>query len=125
MEQKKLILIVEDEKTLFNALDMKLESAGFRTLGARDGEECLAVATKEHPDLILMDIVMPKMDGMTALSKLREDEWGKDVPVIILTNLSSAEDISRATKKGVYDYLVKANWKLEDVVEKVKKTLEA
>lgn len=125
MDQEKTILIAEDEETLFNALAIKLKASGFKVAMARDGEECLAKALQEHPDLILLDIVMPKMDGMTALTKLREDKWGKSVPVIILTNLSNAEDAEKATKKGVFDYLVKANWKLEEVVEKVKKTLGA
>jgi len=124
-ERKKVILIVEDEKSLFNALEIKLKAAGFQTLGAGDGEECLDVAFGFHPDLILLDIVMPRMDGLTALSKLRQDEWGKGVPVIVLTNLSNAETSIEGEKEQVTGYLVKADWKLDDVVEKFKATLNA
>jgi len=123
MNEKKTILIVDDEKALAGALEIKLKYLGFEALVARDGEECLKVAFEKHPDLILMDIVMPKMDGLTAIANLRKDKWGKKVPIIILTNLGSAEDVAEAQKNGVSDYLVKSNWKLEDVTEKVKKTL--
>ena len=124
MEQQKTILIVEDEKSLASALEIKLGLIGFRVLIASDGEECMQIALREHPDLVLMDIVMPKMDGLTAIKKLREDEWGKTVPIIILTNSSNPQDMSEVTKNSVNAYLVKSDWKLEDVVEKVRKTLE-
>lgn len=123
MNHKKKILIVDDERALAKALEIKLNHLGFEASIAWDGEECLEIAFREHPDLILMDIVMPKMDGITAIAKLRENEWGKNVPIIILTNLSSAEDATEAAKKEVYDYLVKSDWKLEDVVEKVREVL--
>jgi DNA-binding response OmpR family regulator len=120
----KTILIVEDEQTLGRALTAKLESVGFSVLCAHNGEEGLAVAQEKMPDLILADIIMPKMDGLTMLDKMRENEWGKNVPVIMLTNLSSAEDIDEATKNGVHDYLVKSDWTLEDIVAKVKEELQ-
>lgn len=120
----KKILIVEDEQTLSKALAFKLTSEGFKVLQARDGEEGLESALRNKPDLILLDIIMPKMDGLTMLNKLREDEWGKDVPIFMLTNLSNAEDVDKATKKGVYDYLIKSNWKLGEIVAKIKEELK-
>ena len=123
MENNKKILIVEDEVSLRNALCNKLAREGFSTLEAKNGEEGLEVALREHPDLILLDIIMPKMDGISMLKKLREDEWGKRVPVIVLTNLSDMEKVAEVAEGGAFDYLIKADWKLEDVVNKVKQKL--
>src|SRR3990167_6145262 len=124
MGDKKTILIVEDEISLLNALRDKLTREGFSTLEAKNGEEGLEVALREHPDLILLDIVMPKMDGMTMLRKLREDLWGKSAKVIILTNLSDKEKMAEALEQKLHKYLVKSDWKIEDVVAKVREQLE-
>jgi len=121
---KKKILIIEDELTLRSVLAEKLKSDGFEVLEAKNGEEGLEVSISQKPNLILLDIVMPKMDGLTMLEKLREDSWGKKVPVIILTNLSSGAEMSRSAENGVSGYLVKTDWKLEDVVKKIKEILK-
>jgi len=121
MEKK--ILIVEDEVSLLNVLSEKLKLEGFEVLEAKNGEEGLDLALKRKPDLILLDIIMPKMDGVTMLGNLRENNWGKHVPVIILTNLSSGSDILKAVEKKAFSYLIKSDWKLEDVVKKIKKAL--
>jgi len=123
MENKKKILIVEDETSLRNALRDKLMLEGFITLEAKNGEEGLDVALRDHPDLILLDIIMPKMDGLTMLKKLREDVWGKNTKVILLTNLNDNEKVSEALLQGSYDYLVKSDWKIEDVVTKIRARL--
>lgn len=119
------ILVVEDERSLRVALRDKLASEGFTVLEAKNGEEGLAMSMAEHPDLVLLDIVMPKMEGMTMLRELRKDrEWGEHVPVIILTNL--VEDDRRALdvmKTEPAYYLVKNNMTLQDVVEKIKQRL--
>jgi len=121
--QPKKILIVEDEQDMRQALVDELTREGFQTLEARNGKEGLESALKEHPDLILLDIVMPVMDGMTMMKKLRENESGKDIPVIMLTNLSDVEKVSNALEFEIYDYLVKSNWKIEDVADRVRKKL--
>ncbi len=118
------ILIVDDEISLLNALRDKLTHENFVTLEAKNGEEGLALALSAHPDLILLDIVMPKMDGMTMLKKLREDAWGKNVKVIMLSNLSDMKNVVDAIQQESYDYLVKSDWKLEDVVTKVREKLK-
>jgi len=118
-KMKKTILIVEDEISLCNALRDKFAGEGFSVLSAKDGEEGLKLALSERPDLILLDIIMPVMDGITMLAKLREDTWGNNAKVIILTNLSDNEKVAEALARGSYDYLVKSNWKIEDVVAKV------
>jgi len=112
----KKILIVEDEEAVSDILTDRLAKEGFETLTAKNGKEGLESALKEHPDLILLDIVMPVMDGMTMLGELREDEWGRTVSVIVLTNLSDDEKISEAVGQGIYDYLIKTDWKIEDVI---------
>ncbi|OGL87785.1 hypothetical protein A3I42_04495 [Candidatus Uhrbacteria bacterium RIFCSPLOWO2_02_FULL_49_11] len=122
-EGKDTILIIEDERPLSQALDDKFTREGFKTLVAKNGEEGLDVALREHPDLILLDIVMPVMDGMTMLKRLREDAWGKDAIVIMLTNLTDNERVADAITEGSHDYLVKSNWKIEDVVKKVREKL--
>jgi len=122
-EQSKKILIIEDDRLLQNILTTEFGRYGFQTFAASDGAEGLDFALIENPDLILLDIIMPKMDGLTMLKKLREDEKGKLIPVIILTNLSDAEAIDRSLKSGSYDFLTKANWELGDIVQKVKEKL--
>ena len=125
-EQIKTILVVEDDPPILKTLVDKLTEEGFRIIEAHDGEEGLMIAGRDHPDLILLDIVMPKMDGMTMLKKLRqENEWGKSVPVILLTNLSPDEE---KINKGITEdepayYLIKTNWSLNDVVKKVRERL--
>ncbi len=121
---QKRILLVEDEPAIARAMADKLTTEGFTVLRASDGEEGLSLATKEHPDLILLDVVMPKMDGMTMLGSLRKDAWGKEAKVIFLTNLSEMEAVQKATELGVFDYIVKSDWKLSDVVRKVREKLE-
>lgn len=122
----KKILIVEDEDSLRNALRDKLTREDFQVLEAKNGQEGLAAAIREHPDLILLDIIMPIMDGMTMLKKLRtENEWGKSAPVIILTNLTSDSNqiINDVTVLEPSFYLVKSDWKLEDLMKKIKEVL--
>lgn len=122
MTDKKTILIVEDEIPELNALRDKFTRENFAILEAKNGEEGLEIALREHPDIILLDIIMPVMDGMTTLVELRKDLWGKDAKVILLTNLSEAERIPEPLRHAV-DYLVKSDWKLEDIVKKVREKL--
>ena len=116
-------MIVEDEEILLAALQEELSQGGYEIEGAGDGEEGIAKVKTFKPDLVLLDLVMPKMDGMEALKKLKEDGETKDIPVIILTNLSDYERISEALSLGAKDYLVKANYSLSDLLEKVKTVL--
>jgi DNA-binding response OmpR family regulator len=122
-EIKKKILIAEDDSMLLNIMAEKLVAEGFEVIKAKDGEEALRQALKIRPDLILLDILMPKMDGVTMLKKLREDKKSLATPVILLTNVSYGDQIDEAMKHGVQDFLVKTNWKLDDVVLKVKQKL--
>lgn len=123
MSEKK-ILIVEDEIDLLEVLVNRFEMEDFKVLRAADGGIGLGEALNHHPDIVLLDIIMPVMDGMTMLRKLREDAWGKTVPVILLTNLSDEEKIAETMQHGVYDYLVKSDWHMDDVVQKVRQRLK-
>ena len=128
MENKKEILVVEvveDEPAILQSLHDSLEREGFAVIVAKDGKEAYKVAVSHHPDLILLDIVLPKIDGLSMLEQLRKDEWGKSVPVIALTAYSDAEKTTKAMELGIKDYLVKTDWNLEDVIRIVKQKLGA
>ena len=117
----KKILIVEDEAPLRNAVSDILSFEGFEVFQATNGQEGLDIALKEHPDLILLDLMMPVMDGLTMLEKLRQDAtFGKGAAVILLTNINDPEKVAMATEAGSYDFLVKSDWNIEDVVKKIK-----
>lgn len=117
------ILIVEDEAPLAQILSDKFTLEGFAVRQAGDGVQGLSLALEWQPDIILLDIIMPNMDGMTMLHKLRAQEGGKKIPVILLTNLSDSDKIYDAMANGVFDFLVKANWSIEDIVREVKAKL--
>ena len=124
MDQGKTILIVEDDRALSLTLKDNFEKEGFNIILAKDGVEGLKFALEQKPDLILLDIVMPNMDGMTMMRKLRDDVRGKKVPIILLTNLEADDAIMKGVIRDEPSYyLVKANWKMEDVIEKVKERL--
>lgn len=120
---KNKILIVDDEPMLLAALVDKFTREGFTAITAKDGQEGLASALADHPDLILLDIIMPVMDGITMLYKLRKDRWGKHAKVILLTNLSDPGKITKTLTQKVNGYLVKSDWKIADVVKQVSKSL--
>src|SRR3989344_7557831 len=116
LAQPKKILIVEDEDMIRKPYADELQDEGFSVVTAANGQEGLKVALQEKPDLILLDIVMPVMSGMDMMKKLREDNWGKKVPIILLTNLSANENIIKGVIKDEPLYfLVKSDWSMKDV----------
>ena len=127
-DSKKILVIeaVEDDTSLRKALHDKFALEGFRVLEAGDGEEGLSIALREHPDLIVLDILLPKIDGITMMKKLRAGkEWGQKVPIILLTNLSADDDrINQAIadNEPAY-YLVKSDLAINDLVDKIKERL--
>lgn len=123
--KKKKILIIEDDLILSTTLADNLIKEGFDILQANDGEVGLALALSKKPDLILLDILLPKVDGITVLNKLREDPLGKEIPVIVLSNLSEPAKVAATITENVHDYLVKINWKIDDVIKIIKEKLEA
>lgn len=124
MDKPIKVFIVEDEEILLTALSEELKQTGFEVVGAKDGVEGVEKATSEQPDLILMDLVMPRLDGLGALKQLKAADVTKNIPVMILTNLSDYDKISEALSSGAMDYLVKANYRLEELVAKIKTVMQ-
>lgn len=120
---KKTVLLVEDDTFLLSMYTTKFELENFKVLAAEDGEKGLKMALKENPDIILLDIMLPKIDGLEVLKKLKADSKTKNIPVILLTNLSQKNEIEQAMSLGANDYLIKAHFMPSEVVEKIKKTL--
>ena len=116
----KTILIVEDETDIREAMIEAVTQAGFGVLSAENGETGLQTALANHPDLILLDIRMPIMDGHQMLSKLRQDTWGKTVKVIMLTSMDDIDNIGEAHEGGITAYIIKAHSSLDDIVAKIK-----
>lgn len=104
----KHILYVEDDKFLYTVMEKVLEEKGFKVTLAKDGEEAIAILDSFTPDMMILDILLPKLDGFGVLEKMREDPSKKGIPVIILSNLGSKEDIEKSKSFGVYKYFVKA-----------------
>lgn len=119
------ILFVEDEPTLQKAVGEILGQEGFETLSALDGEKGLELVKKEKPDLVLLDLILPKKDGFEVLKEMKKDKDLEDIPVIVLTNLEGMGDVEKALNLGATTYLVKANYELEDIVTKIKQTLKS
>lgn len=124
MEKTKRILVIEDEPGTQKAIQDELAADGFETLGASDGETGLAMALKEKPDVVLIDILLPGMNGMDVLKKLREDAWGRRVPAILLTSLEANDKIMHGVVEDEPSYyLVKSRTSLQEVSDRVKKCL--
>ncbi len=124
MPKVKKILIVEDEAPLRAILKDNLLYEGFAVIEARDGKEGLSLAKKEKPDLILLDILMPKMDGITMMEKLRKERWGRNIPIILLTNLG----VNKKIVKGIIEhapvyYFEKTGRTIGEIVTKIKARL--
>lgn len=120
----KKILIIEDEEILSGLLDKKLKEIGYETAVAYDGEEGIVKMKEARPDLILLDIIMPKKGGFEVLEEMQKDETLKKIPVIIISNSGQPVEISRALDLGVKDYLIKTQFDPGEVIEKVKKQFE-
>lgn len=122
-EDKIKILLIEDDPFLLSMYNTKFEMENFKVVTADDGEKGLKLAQKEAPDIILLDIMLPKMDGFGVLRALRADEKMKRIPVILLTNLSQKEKVKEGLALGADDYLIKAHFMPSEVVEKIKKLI--
>lgn len=123
----KTILFIEDEYALQKTFGEILKPEGYEMISALDGEIGLRLANPpaggKKPDLILLDLILPKVNGFEVLKKLKEDVETKNIPVIVLTNLEGIGDVDKAIELGATTYLVKADYSLEEVVEKIKKAL--
>ena len=119
----KTILFIEDESALQKTFGEILKQEGYEMISALDGEIGLRMAKTKKPDLVLLDLILPKVHGFEVLKKLKEDEETKNIPIIVLTNLEGMKDVDMALEMGAKTYLVKTQYSLEEVVEKIKKAL--
>ena len=124
MSEKKKILIVEDDIPLRKALVDRLEQEeNIELKEAIDGVEAIDIAKDFLPDLMLLDIAMPKKDGIEVYREIKDSEWGKNIHVVFLTNSSDLDHVAEVESVEPADYLVKADWDLEDIVSKIKEIL--
>jgi len=119
----KKVLIVEDEKVMAELLERKLTKEGYDVSVARDGEEGLKVMKKVKPDLILLDVIMPKMGGFEVMEEMKKDPEIKDIPVIIISNSGQPVELDRAQKLGAKDWLIKTEFDPQEVIKKVVKQI--
>jgi DNA-binding response OmpR family regulator len=123
-EKQTHILIVEDDLFLAEIYQKKFEIEGFKVSMANNGEKAVQDIKKKIPDLVLLDILLPKLDGFSVLEAVKADESTKDIPIILLTNLGQQDDVQRGLEKGAADYLIKTHFKPSEVVDKVRKVLK-
>ncbi|MCX6712316.1 MAG: response regulator [Candidatus Vogelbacteria bacterium] len=123
MEPKK-VLIVEDDEFLRSLNAKRLETEGFKVVVAVDGQSAIDSIPKEMPNLIFLDLLLPGIDGFEVLKKIKDDAKTKDIPVVVFSNLGQKEDIEKARNLGATDFLIKANFTLDDVVTKIKEILK-
>ena len=123
-QEKKKILVIEDDRSLQNALVEIIDQEGFESDSALDGEEGLAKIKTFKPDLILLDIILPKKDGFEVLAEVKKDELLKNIPVLILTNLEEVDNVQKALDLGATNYMVKSDFSLKDVVEKIRASMK-
>jgi len=121
---KKKILIVEDDSFVMDIYETKLSQAGYDISGASNGLEALKKIEKDKFDLVLLDIIMPYMDGLEVLKKVKSDTKNKDLKVVLLTNLSQKEEVDKGLSLGASDYLIKSHFTPSEVLEKIKGYLE-
>ena len=119
----KKILLIEDEAVLQKAISQALEKENFKVFNSLDGELGLSSAEKIKPDLILLDLILPKMNGFEVLKRLKMNKETENIPVIVLTNLERTDDIERVIELGARAYLVKSDYSLDEIVEKIKSVL--
>lgn len=120
---KKKILLVEDDKMISNMYQTKLKQEGYEIVTAEDGSAALDMAVQEKPDIILLDVILPQLDGFSVLVELKNNAKLKSIPVIMLTNLGTTEDKEKAKQLGATDYVVKASLTPAEICDIVKKYL--
>ena len=123
-ESQGKILIIEDDSFLVEMYSAKFELENFSVNSAEDGKKGVELAKKDLPDIILLDILMPKMDGFAVLDELKKEDSTKDIPVVLLTNLGQKEDVKKGFEKGAVGYLIKAHFMPSEVVDKIKDILK-
>ncbi len=120
---EKTIFLVEDDLFLSSLLKTKFIEAGFKVINARDGDEAIQILKKQKPDIIILDIILPKKNGFEVMQEINKNPAINKAPIIIVSNLGQSEDVSKGKELGAIEYFVKARISIEDLVEKIKKFL--
>jgi len=123
-DQIHTVLLVEDESAVSNVLGSALEREGYKVLKAGNGEDGLRIALLDHPDVILADLVLPRMGGLEMIRTIRKDPWGAKAEIIILTNVSDVQTLEEAMSQDTFFYMVKGDSSMEDIVKKVRSRIE-
>ena len=118
------IVIVEDDKFLRELITQKVQKEGYQVVEATNGEEGVAKTKAEKPDLVVLDLILPGIDGFEVLRQIKEDSETSGIPVVILSNLGQKDDVEKGLAAGAEDYLIKAHFKPSEIIEKVKKVLK-
>lgn len=121
---RKTIFVIEDEAALLHALEARLSIEGFNVITSSDGKEGIENINLVKPDLVVLDILLPRMNGLEVLKNLKGNPETKSIPVIVISNISDESDIEKAKKLGAQDYLIKADYKLDEIVEKIKEIID-
>lgn len=124
IKRKIKILLVEDDNFLLNMYLTKFELEGFTVITANDGEKGIKLSTKELPDIVLLDVMLPKVDGFAVLKQIKANSKTAKIPVILLTNLSQKDQIDQGLIAGASEYLIKAHFMPSEIVEKIKNILK-
>ncbi len=119
----KKILIIEDDRFLRELIARKLSAQGYEILEAVDGEKGLESIKEENPDIVLLDLILPGIDGFEVLSRVGKDEDLAEIPILVLSNLGQKEDVEKALNLGAVDYLVKAHFTPEEIIQKISQTI--
>lgn len=119
----KKILVVEDDQFLINVYRIKLQKAGFKIIIAIDGAEALEKIKSQNFDLVILDLIIPKIDGFGVLTEIRSQEKYKKMPILVASNLGQMEDLNRAMKLGANDFVVKSDTSLDILIEKIKQLI--
>ena len=122
--KKALVLIIEDDSYISDMYRIKLESENFEVVTAKDGIVGIRIIEKQKPDIVLLDIVMPKIDGFSVLKTIKRNPELKEIPIVLLTNLSQKENVERGFELGADSYIIKAHFTPSEVVKKIKDILE-
>lgn len=117
------IVAAEDDKLISNSLCEALKAAGYEAVPAYDGEEAVAKIKENNPDLVLLDLMMPKLDGVSVLWELKANPATAKIPVVVLTNIGDVETISKIVEAGAVDYLLKSDQSVDDIIQKVRDVL--
>ncbi|OGE85897.1 MAG: hypothetical protein A3J48_00990 [Candidatus Doudnabacteria bacterium RIFCSPHIGHO2_02_FULL_46_11] len=123
-KKARTVLVVEDDEFLLKAYNIKLKKEGFEVWLARDGKEAIAYLKKDPPDIVLLDLMLPYLNGFEVLEQIKATAQWKQIPVIITTNLGQDQDIERGKKLGATDYLIKSDVKINDIVKKINNYLK-